>query len=307
MNNDTNIEKNSIIKRGILGCLIGLAVIVPGISGSTIAILFKLYDQILDAVANIFKKFKKSTMFLLPLLVGAIIGVVIGFFSVQKLLELIPFAIVVFFAGLMLGALPSLKDELDSSKTTPKTKYFAIIGFLIPITIATLSIVFKTSTQQNLTINLWTFIFYLILGFIVALTQFVPGASATATLMAFGYFIPLMNSFHMSYWKENPSIFLVYLALAIGFLLGCFIISKGLNSLLQKYKNLMYYLFIGLSFGSIVTMFFNVDMLEIYQNWANNGINLLDLLLGIGLFIIGLIISYNLVLYMRRKSKKESV
>ena len=69
----------------------------------------------------------------------------------------------------------------------------------------------------------------------------------------------------------------------------------------------MYYLFIGLSFGSIVTMFFNVDMLEIYQNWANNGINLLDLLLGIGLFIIGLIISYNLVLYMRRKNKKESV
>ena len=45
-------------KSAFTGLLLGLAVILPGISGSTIAILFKLYDKILYAVSNIFKRFK---------------------------------------------------------------------------------------------------------------------------------------------------------------------------------------------------------------------------------------------------------
>ena len=51
-------DKKSWLKSCLLGFFIGLAVIVPGISGSTVAIIFKLYDQFLYAVGNIFKKFK---------------------------------------------------------------------------------------------------------------------------------------------------------------------------------------------------------------------------------------------------------
>ena len=85
-------------KSALLGFFIGLAVIVPGISGSTVAIIFKLYDQFLYAVGNLFKQFKKCFIFLLPIGVGIVLGLFLGFFTVQKLLELLPFAVVGLFA-----------------------------------------------------------------------------------------------------------------------------------------------------------------------------------------------------------------
>ena len=51
------------LKKILAGFLIGLAVIVPGISGATIAIMFKIYNNILDAIASINKNFKKSMIY----------------------------------------------------------------------------------------------------------------------------------------------------------------------------------------------------------------------------------------------------
>ena len=56
-------NKKTWCKSGLLGFFIGLAVIVPGISGSTVAIIFKLYDNFLYAVGNLFKKFKLCFLF----------------------------------------------------------------------------------------------------------------------------------------------------------------------------------------------------------------------------------------------------
>lgn len=103
-------------KSALLGFFIGLAVIVPGISGSTVAIIFKLYDQFLYAVGNLFKQFKKCFIFLLPIGVGIVLGLLLGFFTVQKLLELLPFAIVGLFAGLMSGAFLPSRTSLRERK-----------------------------------------------------------------------------------------------------------------------------------------------------------------------------------------------
>ena len=73
------------VKSGILGFFIGLAIIVPGVSGSAVAIIFRLYEKLLFALGNIFKIFKKCFLFLLPILVGAVLGFVGGFFGVRNL------------------------------------------------------------------------------------------------------------------------------------------------------------------------------------------------------------------------------
>ena len=87
-------NKKTWCKSALLGFFVGLAVIVPGISGSTVAIIFKLYDQFLYALGNLFKQFKKCFLFLLPIAVGIGIGVLLGFIAVKSLLEILPFAIV---------------------------------------------------------------------------------------------------------------------------------------------------------------------------------------------------------------------
>ena len=304
-----NEEKSSIAKKGLLGFIIGLAVIVPGISGSTVAIIFKLYDKLISAISNIVKEFKKSVIFLFPIAVGAVLGLVTGLFSVQELIKILPFAIVLLFAGLMLGAIPSLTDEIKDKTLNKKGLGLAIIGVLIPISISLISILLTESnlvSAGKLNLSLTTLIILFILGFVVAITQFVPGCSATATLMAAGYYTPILESISMTYWKANPSVFVVYFAFGIGALIGCFVISKIINVALVKYKNIIYYLFVGLSFGSVLAMIFNSDMLEVYRMWASGGQFMLsmpvELILGIVLFIVGAGFAYSMVLYSRRKN-----
>ena len=48
-------NKASWLKSFVLGIFLGLAIIIPGISGSTIAIIFGLYASLLFAFGNILK------------------------------------------------------------------------------------------------------------------------------------------------------------------------------------------------------------------------------------------------------------
>ena len=132
-------NKKTWCKSALLGFFIGLAVIVPGISGSTVAIIFKLYDQFLYAVGNLFKKFKKCFAFLLPIGIGMVVGVLLGFISVKKLLEIIPFAVVCLFAGLMCGAFPAVKDEIKGAERNAKRIALFALGLLIPVTLGCVS------------------------------------------------------------------------------------------------------------------------------------------------------------------------
>jgi len=132
-------NKKTWCKSGLLGVIIGLAIIVPGISGSTVAIIFKLYDQFLYALGNLFKQFKKCFTFLLPIGLGMIVGLVLGFFAVQKLLDLFPFAVVGLFAGLMVGAFPAVKDEIKGAERTKKRVALFIVGLLVPIAVGVFS------------------------------------------------------------------------------------------------------------------------------------------------------------------------
>lgn len=290
----------------MLGFFIGLAVIVPGISGSTVAIIFKLYDAFLYAVSNLFKQFKRCFFFLLPIGIGILIGLAVGFFTVQKALEYIPFAIVGGFAGLMSGAFPAVKDELKGAKITGARIALFIAGVCLPIAVALLSVFFSGGAGKDFSVW-WRIVLCLPVGAIVGLTQVVPGLSASAILMSIGYFTPLVESVHVSYWKENPIIFLTYAALGIGFLIGIFFSSGVLTKAFEKARQTAYFPIVGLSLGSIAAMFCNVEIFAVYKEWAQKGISQKDLWLGVALFVVGAVIAYLLVRYQRKKDAESAV
>lgn len=303
-------NKKTWCKSGLLGFFIGLAVIVPGISGSTVAIIFKLYDQFLYAVGNLFKKFKQCFAFLLPIGLGMVLGVGLGFISVKKLLELIPFAVVCLFAGLMCGAFPAVKDELKGAKSTPARWSLFAVGLLIPVALGCVSAWLTASAETAVmdkfaTIQWWHVVLGLVIGYVVGVTQVVPGLSASAFLMAVGWFASLMDSVSMTYWKGNPMIFAVYAGLGIGFLAGLFTFSKFLTYLFGKARHTSYFMIVGLSLGSIVSMFCNGDVITTYLAWAQNGVNVLDLVLGLALFAVGVVGAYLLVRYQRKKDAES--
>ena len=298
-------NKKTWCKSGLLGFFIGLAVIVPGISGSTVAIIFKLYDQFLYAVGNLFKKFKKCFTFLLPIGLGMALGVLLGFISVKKLLEILPFAVVCLFAGLMCGAFPAVKDEIKGAERNAKRITLFALGLLIPVTVGCVSAWLASgesvSADVFMKVEWWHVLLGLIIGYVVGVTQIVPGLSASAFLMAVGWFGSLVDSVSMTYWQSNPAIFLLYMGLGVGFLAGLFTFSKFLTYLFGKARHTSYFMIIGLSLGSILSMFCNGDIIATYIGWAQNGVAFLDLGLGIVLFAIGLVSAYLLVRYQRKK------
>lgn len=85
---------------------------MPGVSGSAVAIVFKLYEKLLYALVSFFRKFKTSLLFLLPIGIGLVAGAALGFFGVRELLGVVPFATVALLAGLMTGAYPAVTDQL---------------------------------------------------------------------------------------------------------------------------------------------------------------------------------------------------
>lgn len=314
-------NKKTWTKSAVLGFFVGLAVIVPGISGSTVAIIFKLYDQFLYALGNLFKKFKECFTFLLPIAIGLIIGVVLGFLGVKALLKLLPFAIVCLFAGLMVGAFPAVRDEIKGAeRTLPRTLLF-LVGLIIPVLIGCFSALLSTGTagadvaSESVTVlfdqvQWWQPLTAIVVGAVLGITQIVPGLSASAVLMAIGWFSALMESVDPAYWISNPAIFLVYAGLGIGFLLGLLGFSKLLTLIFAKSRETAYFMIVGLSLGSIISMFCNGDIMEVYLSWAAGGLApwklWLDIGLGVLLFVAGIWGAYALVKFQREKDAENA-
>ncbi len=302
-------DKTSWFKSALLGFFIGLAVIVPGVSGSTVAIILRLYDQFLYAVGNLFKRFKPCFLFLLPIGIGAVVGFLLGFLAVQKLLEWIPFAVIFLFAGLMVGSFPAVKDELNGVAMNGKRIALLVIGACIPVAVGVYSSVatLQGSAGGNILEAdlVWKIILPVIVGFVIALTQLVPGLSASAILMVIGWYAVLMQNLHFSLETlTNVDLMLVVGGLAVGFIVGFFAFSKLLSAVFERARDTAYSLIVGLALGSLLTMFFNAEIIKVYADWAAYGVNWGHLILGIALLAVGVVGAYFLVRVQRKHDQR---
>ena len=299
------LRGKSKLRSFILGIFIGLAVILPGISGSTVAIILGLYTAMLYAMGHLAsKEFKPCFLFLLPLGIGAVIGFLGGFIVVQKVFGPYVFEMVCLFTGLMTGAFPAVLGEVKGERITPKRGVLFAVGLLLPVLIALLSYFLLPATTSDATFTdfpVGRYFAYLPLGALVSLTQIVPGLSATAVLMAFGQFGLILNSVHLDYILANPEVLILYVSLGVGFGAGLLFLSRLLSDVLEKHKATAFFMIVGLSVGSIVSMFLSSDMMACYQGFAAlSAFPMGTLLLGVGLFAVGFVLSYLLVRYEKK-------
>ena len=112
----------------IHGMAIGIAFIIPGFSGGSIAAILGIYEKLVGAIAELFKSFEKSMRTLLPIFVGMACGIVALLFPLGWALEAYPIPTVCIFVGLALGGLPSVTDKLRG-----KIKPTNIISFILPL------------------------------------------------------------------------------------------------------------------------------------------------------------------------------
>ena len=285
-------DSKSWMKSFFLGAFLGLAIVVPGISGSAVAIIFRLYDKLIYAFANILKRFKACFLFLLPIAIGAVLGFAIGFILVKVLLELIPFGIIGYFAGLMIGALPTVLEELKGDTLTTKKTILMGVGVIVPLIVGAIAVSLTWFSVEGveLTYGLgqqivdegeeiidtgifgdfpwWIYVVAIPIGLFLGFSQVIPGLSATAFLMLIGFFTPLVDSVDPDFWVAYPQIFAFYVIMGVSLIAGFILTSKLMTRLFAWNRNIVYRFIVGMSIGSILAMFLNPDTLSVYQSWA---------------------------------------
>ena len=103
-----------MIKSVLKGMVIGIANIVPGVSGGTMMVSMGIYDKLIHCITHLFSEFKKSVLFLLPIAVGMVAAIAASSFGLTYLFEHFPIQTNLLFVGLILGGLPAIGRDRKS-------------------------------------------------------------------------------------------------------------------------------------------------------------------------------------------------
>jgi len=249
------------------GMAVGAANIVPGISGATVAVIFRVYDRLLEAVNQLFSSsWRKAFVMLLPFGIGALVGIVALGSTIDFFIQQAPFQTTAFIAGLMLGTIPFL-HRLATSNGNRKSFYYVIAAIaaaaiILMAVLAPAQPVHAESAHASM-------IFFFVSGAIAAAVMIVPGVSGSMVLIMLGLFpavihtINLAREFIMSPSASLlPPILRVTLPMVGGVLLGIALMSKLITVLLKRHFNLMYFIILGLVIGTIFILFFDREIYE---------------------------------------------
>jgi len=276
------------MKNIIGGICVGIANIIPGVSGGTIIVLMGLFDKLMESISNVFnfkiklKDKKESFIFLLEFLLGAGIGLV-GFAKILEFL-FVSFEVqtLYWFIGLILCSVPILKkNELKGEKIN---WLFLIIGCLIIGLITYLApgeegnIVKKeVLLNQNLTIG------YLImlagLGAIGGASMMFPGVSGSMVLLVLGKY-HLFKGYVANVTSFDTKIIIPIIFIGIGVILGIVVSAIITNYLLKHYKRNIMSLILGLIIASAISII------------PTSGYNITTILTSIITFIFGAFVIY---------------
>lgn len=229
------------LKTILLGFIIGVAAITPGLSGGILAIVLGVYAPALDAVMTIHKNFKKSVLYLLPLGIGVLLG--LGTFGIvmKQLLANYEKTVVYCFIGLIAGSLPSLLKQ--ASKDGIKKSYFVFASVAFAI-----GLFFSFAVAQNNIASTTNPVILMVAGVFLAMGILIPGISSSFLLMQLGAYDDIINSI------ATLNV-LNIMWIGIGALAFFLITAKLINLAFKKYHGYAYFTALGFLFASVLTSF----------------------------------------------------
>ncbi len=277
--------KNIIL--AIKGFFIGLANIIPGVSGGTLALTLGIYEKLIGCISHFFKNLKENIKFILPIGIGAVIAILTSSHLISFCLDNYVLPTILFFIGAILGGLPMLIKKVSGHKITISN----IIIFLITFGIIILLLFLNSETEvsfQNM--NIIDYLLLFVVGVVASATMVIPGVSGSAVLMTIGYYKPILNIVkNLTDFSSLGSNLAILILFGLGVLVGILLIAKVLEFLFKNFEVKTYYGVLGFIVASIIAI--------IYQNLvinANFVFSFGSLIIGIILFILGFVVAYKL-------------
>ncbi|TVP89541.1 DUF368 domain-containing protein [Alkalibacterium sp.] len=256
----------------IKGIFIGISNIIPGVSGGTMAVSFGIYDDVIHAFTHIRKERKASFKILVPLIIGALIGVAGFSMVIEWLLASYTLYTAFAFVGLILGGLPILRTSFRKSlevegKAVGATHIILFILFFILVAWMGVAEVAGGGVQSvSLGVGPMAALFFV--GIISAAAMVIPGVSGSLLMLIIGYYyavIYTINGFTEAlgtFNMENLIPFtILLLAYAFGMVVGIILISKVIDYFFKTQPGFTYASILGLVMASPVAVVSNTNAL----------------------------------------------
>lgn len=299
-----NSKVKECLKDGAVGAGIGCAVIVPGISGGTIALVTGAFKKIVTAVDKLFSKlFWKNLAIFIPFGIGAVLAIAALYFPITLAFEHCMLAIVCLFAGFMVGSVPSVTDKIKDKKPNCTEIAFCLAGFILVVLFGVLSLLFNLNSAVLETFNNNPWYLYPILLFVGIISStglIVPGFSGSMLLMVIGFYDKILNLVKQIPSQPGWSILRLF-TFAVGVLLGFVLFSKLMKKLFEKHPRIANFVVLGFLVGSIIAIYVNDQMFD----YLKSSLGTLDYVLSPIFLIVGFVISYLIVRYERKHQESE--
>lgn len=275
----------------LIGMAMGVANIIPGVSGGTIAVVFGIYEKLMEALSNFLTDNTKRWQyikFLSILFSGALVSIV----SLARVLswsfENYPLPTVYFFLGLIIGSIPVvIKSHPDMKPTLTRSIAF-LLGFIAVIILALMqqeSGVDMAGTEISSS-GLSDYLYFIFSGALAASAMIIPGVSGSFILILLGVYWKVLGALSGltstllsdGFTAEMVTKLSILGFLFIGVVIGILIFSKIMSWALKHHPATTMYLILGLIIGSIYQIFPGFEM-------SLNGV------IAILVLIIGILIS----------------
>lgn len=279
------------IMNTLRGMVIGIANVIPGVSGGTLMVSMGIYDKLILVLTHFIKRMKEAIALLVPIAIGMLLSIAIfaKIFS-EILFPKFPLQTNLFFIGLIIGGIPVIyKKVKGNSIRLPQ-----IIAFVLLFAIVVgFSLVGEGGgSSADITFSVGNVLKLFGVGIIAAATMVIPGVSGSMIMMILGYyntiidtvnaFINALKSFDIPAMLDT---FVVLVPFGIGVVVGAVAVAKLIEFMLNKFPLVTYWAIIGLIVASPFAIIF---MMEI------GTVGVVEIVTGLVLLVAGFFISMKL-------------
>jgi len=243
---------NNYLPNILKGAAMGIAEVIPGVSGGTIAFITGIYEKILNTInafgPGLFSTYKKEGIqgvwneingtFIVTLLIGMVCGVLVGIFGITYLLDNYPVLVWAFFFGLIIASAIYIGKQL--------TKWTAVeIGLLFLGTVLAYGITVIAPVEGSTSLPI------VFISGAIAISAFIlPGVSGSFMLLLMGMYTIIIPTIKKVLTFDTSSLLLV-VVFALGCLTGLFTFARVLSWTFKNYKNQTLAILTGFMIGSL--------------------------------------------------------
>ena len=264
------------------GMVIGLANIIPGVSGGTMMVSMGIYDTLIHCITHLFKEFKKSILTLLPYAVGMVLAIGGLSFALKWAFAVYPLPTNTLFIGLILGGLPAILRQVKGKKKGAVGAVLFVVFFALIIVMQ----IFQSEHVATITLSFGEVVKLFVLGAVASATMVIPGVSGSMILKLLGYYEPvvtvaipgLISGLAHGEWAAIGANVGILLPFGLGIVVGIFAIAKLIEVLLARWEGQTYCAILGLVTASPVAILMATEMVNL--SWTTLIISLLTFAIG---------------------------